>query len=281
MTRTLVAIILTVALAAVVGVSALVGWLVPPDPETNGGFNWELAAVIMTGVGTTLLAAATGALAFSTWQDVRASQVLAEAALEANEQARSTETSRPDVRLVADNDRLHTRAETNAGVWVRLLAGNAPGRRAAAGTRVLVVHYRAADGNHPPITLGSPSLGWPSAADAVDRSLTIFGGTERPVDLGALVRTSPHSLEPAYVIDMNALPPAVSDPWYLELAVGLDIANHRQLIPPSLDGWIIRLVTGATEAATRTYDVSIRWDGMSNTAADALDSVAVSVSPVD
>jgi len=43
------------------------------------GFNWETASVFGTALGTTLLAVGTLALAYSTWQDVRASQRIAKA----------------------------------------------------------------------------------------------------------------------------------------------------------------------------------------------------------
>lgn len=44
---------------------------------SDDGFDWTLAAVFGTTLGTTLLAVATGALAYSTWSDVRASWELA------------------------------------------------------------------------------------------------------------------------------------------------------------------------------------------------------------
>ncbi len=40
-------------------------------------FDWNVASVFGTAVGTTLLAIATLAVAYSTWQDVRASQQIA------------------------------------------------------------------------------------------------------------------------------------------------------------------------------------------------------------
>jgi hypothetical protein len=56
----------------VFGLSALVGFV-----ATGEDFDWELAALFGTALGTTLLAAATGALAYSTWSDVRATWELA------------------------------------------------------------------------------------------------------------------------------------------------------------------------------------------------------------
>jgi hypothetical protein len=62
-----------VAVALVVGLSALVGFEGPGE-----GFRWELAAVFGTALGTTLLSAATGALAYSTWSEVGATWELAQ-----------------------------------------------------------------------------------------------------------------------------------------------------------------------------------------------------------
>jgi hypothetical protein len=62
-----------VAAGVVVGLSILVGF-VGPRP----GFQWELASLFGTALGTTLLAASTGALAYSTWSDVRATWQLAD-----------------------------------------------------------------------------------------------------------------------------------------------------------------------------------------------------------
>jgi hypothetical protein len=67
---TLVALAL---LAAVVGISAGVGFAARGE-----GFDWGVASIFGTALGTTLLAVSTLALAYSTWQDVRASQQIAE-----------------------------------------------------------------------------------------------------------------------------------------------------------------------------------------------------------
>jgi hypothetical protein len=63
-----------VGLAAVIGLSILIGFV--GSPKTS--FNWTLAAVWGTALGTTLLASATGWLAYSTRSEVRATQDLAE-----------------------------------------------------------------------------------------------------------------------------------------------------------------------------------------------------------
>jgi hypothetical protein len=68
-------IVACVALVAVFAASALVGWIGAPHDKT---FSWELASIFGTALGTTLLAAATGWLAWSTRSEVRATQDLAE-----------------------------------------------------------------------------------------------------------------------------------------------------------------------------------------------------------
>jgi hypothetical protein len=65
---------LTVGLVVVVTGSVLVGFVGSPHMR----FNWELASIFGTALGTTLLALATGWLAWSTRSEVRATQDLAE-----------------------------------------------------------------------------------------------------------------------------------------------------------------------------------------------------------
>ena len=54
-----------------VGLTVAAFWLVALDSR-HEGFNWELASIFGTAVGTFLLALATGALAYSTRSEVRA-----------------------------------------------------------------------------------------------------------------------------------------------------------------------------------------------------------------
>lgn len=62
-------------------------------------FDWEVASIFGTAVGTTLLALATGVLAASTWQDVRASRIVADTATKqlAQSQREHQERIRPVV----------------------------------------------------------------------------------------------------------------------------------------------------------------------------------------
>ena len=96
-----VVVLLAMVAVFVVGVTAIVGYFVEPEPPVivaekglipyyfSEGFNWELAALSLAGLGTLTLAIATGTLAASTWQDVRASQRMAEASVEANRLVRT------------------------------------------------------------------------------------------------------------------------------------------------------------------------------------------------
>jgi hypothetical protein len=61
-----------IGLAIVVGLSIVVGYA-GPEP----GFQWQLASLFGTALGTTLLAGATGALAYLTWNEVGATWELA------------------------------------------------------------------------------------------------------------------------------------------------------------------------------------------------------------
>jgi hypothetical protein len=70
--RVIAALVLT--LAVVIGASTGVGFVGSHDED----FSWELASIFGTALGTTLLAVATGWLAWSTRSEVRATQDLAE-----------------------------------------------------------------------------------------------------------------------------------------------------------------------------------------------------------
>lgn len=180
--------------AAVVGASIAVGFIGSRLPHRD--FDWELFAVVLTGLGTTALAVVTGSLAWTTSQDVRASQRAAVAAEQQLEIARREEARTPLLTLLND-DGLHSLAESNQEACVRLVVANEPDRRAARGTRVVVDRYWPIDDPTAIKTIGSPSLGWPSATDAVDGSVVIFAGSSRPVDFGILVQHLPGTaLEP-------------------------------------------------------------------------------------
>ena len=159
--------LLIAAALAVIGASIAIGFL---GARADHEFDWELFAIVLTGLGTTALAIVTGALAFATNQDVRASLRAAAAAEAQLEIARSAELSRPLLTLAADEERVHTRIEGNGAIYVRLVVNNASGRRAARGTRVLVDKYWHEDSPQQTVTIRSPSLGWPSATEAADAS---------------------------------------------------------------------------------------------------------------
>lgn len=86
--------------------SVIVGLVVEPESTVavNSGkatveptadrFNWELAALVLTGLGTTLLALATAVLSTATWQDVRAAQSMAIQMEKANDLTRREQNER-------------------------------------------------------------------------------------------------------------------------------------------------------------------------------------------
>jgi hypothetical protein len=76
LTRKRVGVSLLVALPIVLVPSSLIGYFAA-RPHT-GGFDWELAAIFGTALGTTLLAAATAALAYATSGDLLVTRQLAE-----------------------------------------------------------------------------------------------------------------------------------------------------------------------------------------------------------
>jgi type II secretory pathway pseudopilin PulG len=240
----------------------------------NQGFDWDLAAVVLTGLGTTALAAVTGLLSWATWQDVRASQRAAKAAEEQLEMAREEQLRRPSLALTDDRG-LHSRVETDRVAYVRVVVSNEPERRAARGTRVLIDRYWPVDDPSKVTTLGSPSLGWPSAtAESADASVVVFAGASRPVDFGVLLQHEPGTaFEPVNPFN----PPEPSGPWHLRLALAGDIAlsSEREYLPPG--AWVVRLILGADEVDGQAYDVAISWADGGDGPAATLESLAVQV----
>lgn len=232
--------------------------------QGDSNWDWGLTATVGTAGGTTLLAIATFMVAYG--------------------------TRRPKLSLDAGQAfQTHSRVESDARPHLRLVVRNLRGSRSAKGTRVLVEGYRRA-GQTDLLTLGSPSLGWPSAPEATDASVVVFGGAGRPVGLGELWRvrlTSDGQLEtgPMDVGDGRVVMLPVhraDDPegrWHLKLSLshGLFIGDHREFLAPG--HWIICLMVGADEADGRLYEVVISWNGDATTAQAALDSVELDVPP--
>src|SRR3954466_7997046 len=106
------------AFAVIVGVSFVLGFIGESAPKVvvvnrtgatireSAGFDWELWALVLTGLGTTALATATGLLALSTWKDVRASTEIAREARDANDLARVEQARRPALSLLRDEERI-------------------------------------------------------------------------------------------------------------------------------------------------------------------------------
>jgi hypothetical protein len=75
MRKDVVAVWGVVAVAFVIAVSGAIGKLATPTGDHP--YNWSVAALVATALGTLLLAVGTGALAWSTFDDVRATRELA------------------------------------------------------------------------------------------------------------------------------------------------------------------------------------------------------------
>jgi hypothetical protein len=107
------------------------------------------------------------------------------------------------------------------------------------------------------VTLGHPSLEWPSASDVDGGAVTVFGGGARPTTLGHFVRArrdAEGGLQ--YVHERDE-----AEAWYLRLTIGLDINDDRDKLPPAEDGYSIKLLVGADDGAARRFKVDIDWNG--------------------
>jgi hypothetical protein len=182
---------------------------------------------------------------------------------------------RPRVSIEEDKDRIHSHLEgaDNNFPHVRLLASNRGWRRAAHGTQVIVVGYRRAEQPATEmISLGSPTLGWPSA-NAPNEALTIFPGMSRPIDFGSLypaLRSDGGGLSSVRGVPV-VLPVADGGEWVLRLGIGLLIADQREFLLPG--EWIVRLVIGANDGSAATYDVHVAWNGDEADPQSALDDL--------
>jgi hypothetical protein len=255
-------------LLGLVAASLAVGWL--SERESAEDINWEVAALVFTGLATLALAFATRRLAGATRDDVGESHRIAEAAVHANELARRHEETRPRLSLRTDDEKIQTHDELGA-VHVRVFVRNDPGLRASQGTRVLVdrVFKPFFDPEKDkPVTLGSPALGWTSAAAGDrDESVVIFSGAERVIDLGQIFQDPDTKTWREFEI------------WLPQLKrEGVVIADRRQVVGT---GTTIRLVVGSDEADARVYDVLVGWSERAADAASVVSSVAVRIEEVD
>lgn len=190
---------------------------------------------------------------------------------------------RPRLWIAADTDGIQTRLEAGDIPWVRLLVVNRRRRRAAQGTRVFVEHYRT--GADPPISMGSPELGWPSAERSEGAGVVVFAGATRPIDFGHLTPVRRQEGEPIVTLANRDQILRTGGSWELDLALamhgnGLLLADRRELLPPTENGYTVRLLIGADDGAARIYDVGINWDRNIGTPRAALESIQLTVREV-
>jgi hypothetical protein len=188
---------------------------------------------------------------------------------------------RPRLTLDADSGRAYSRVESDGCGYVRPLVSCARWTRGATGARVMVESYRPQEvgaGGARTTLGGTPSLGWPSAQDGTDGSLTVHPGATRPIDLGALTR-GPHRAGLVYGIGGGALS-GQDESWHLHLgfAGGFAITDGRDVIPPRAS--TIRVLVVADDAKTRRYDIDVSWNGDASDAQAALESLTLKVRSV-
>ena len=196
-------------------------------------FRYSDFALALAGFGTL-------SLAFVTFALVKEERLSREAEKQRAEDERlEEERRRPELTLLSDGGDdgfVHSYAENETTIYVRLPVRNAVGTRASSGTRVLFDSlHRQVDER--PTTFGSPYLGWTSA-HAPDESVVIFAGATRIIDLGELRLNE----GPRFRISL----PGVTG----------DIPHERQYVPT---GTAIKLVVGSDEAETRFYLVTVFW----------------------
>ena len=131
----------------------------------------------------------TGVVAATTWQDVRASQRVAEASVEANRLVRDEQERRPQLTLAWDPEKGES-IPAESRIRVRLRVHNGSGLRPAQGTRVLLDKCVTPDGTA--MVFGSPALRWMGEwADRHFEPVVVFGGAWRVNHLGGTRRREP------------------------------------------------------------------------------------------
>jgi hypothetical protein len=164
---------------------------------------------------------------------------------------------RPDLslHLHKEQSRVERSPQDAPLPFLRLVARNGRLHRAFHGTRVLLEYVESNDGER--IYLGSPPLGWTSAADSVDVSVVIFPGGERPFDVG---RFDSHL--------SNAEDGSSKDAWCLSLVPYLQIFDPRQRLLATAGGHVLRLVVGSDDGRARHYALRVAWAQRSSSTTD-------------
>lgn len=179
----------------------------------------------------------------------------------------STYLRRPKLRLTETDAARHSHVESDGLAYLRLAVENAPHKRAAHGTRVIVEGYRRqGEAEEELRSLAHPSLGWPSAVeartDATVAAVTIHSGSGRPIDFGRFIRarrTAGDRLE--RTAEGHVVHRPTGDPdatWHLILGLhDLSISDDRDKLRPG--PWIIRLLVGADDGDAYRCDVHVAW----------------------
>jgi hypothetical protein len=175
---------------------------------------------------------------------------------------------RPKLQITERDARRHSQVESDGLGYLRLVVENAPRRRAAHGTRVIVEGYRRqGDSERELRSLAHPLLGWPSAVEAMTEAtvaaVSVYSGADRPIDFGHFIRArrSPEGRLQRGAAG-NIAHTASGDPdatWHLILGLhNLSINDDRDKLPPGR--WIVRLLVGADDGDASRCDVHIAWD---------------------
>jgi hypothetical protein len=181
---------------------------------------------------------------------------------------------RPSLSLAEDVERIHSRVEGDGVPYIRILACNKRGKRAAKGTRVVLEGYRRADETRL-TSLASPLMTWPSATEAVESAtVVVLPGGRRPVSLGRLIRTPTDSHgRPALTLVTNdkgeqglRYSHQPDDPaaiWMLMLDATISVTDTRDWLAPG--EWIVQLTVGSDDSDARTFRVDVTWDAGAKT----------------
>jgi hypothetical protein len=189
----------------------------------------------------------------------------------------------PSLTLHEDTPRLHSHVEGNGLPYVRLVVRNKGWRRVARQARLFAAWYAEQGLTTSPLTMGSPELSWTSL---VRDDALVFPAGERPVDLGILFPATRDNfgqlVESHPDDDAETIIKLRRGEWQFKFALAhnLLIVDRREFVPPTPNGYVVRVELGAEEGPARRYDVHVNWDGKARDAQAALDSVQLAIERV-